>query len=114
MKIFISWSGDRSRFVARALDALLPDVIQDVQTWMSEHDINAGARWGAALNSELEACHFGLLCITPENLNSDWLLFEAGSGAVGSGGQWWAVWAVWTVGSGSGGSGAQGRATLTW
>lgn len=34
---------------------------------------------GAALNTELEASQFGILCLTPENLDSPWLLFEAGS-----------------------------------
>jgi TIR domain len=79
MKIFISWSGERSRQVASLLKAWLPDVFQDVAVWMSDHDLDAGARWVSVLGTELEATDFGILCLTPENLSSAWLLFEAGS-----------------------------------
>jgi hypothetical protein len=79
MKVFISWSGDRSKSIARALKVWLTDVFSDVQPWMSDHDINAGSRWGTELNRELKVIHFGILCLTPENLKSSWLLFEAGS-----------------------------------
>ncbi len=79
MKIFISWSGDRSKIVAAALKSWLGDVFIDVQTWMSDHDINAGSRWSNDLDNELESTNFGILCLTPENLSSAWLLFEAGS-----------------------------------
>jgi hypothetical protein len=79
MKIFVSWSGERSKAVARALREWLGDVFYDTNLWMSEHDIHAGARWGAELNVGLESANFGILCLTPENLNSPWILFEAGS-----------------------------------
>ena len=46
---------------------------------MSDHDIQAGARWGSELGGELEASNFGILCLTPENLQSHWLTFEAGA-----------------------------------
>jgi hypothetical protein len=46
---------------------------------MSEQDIEAGSRWGDKLNRTLESSDFGVLCLTPENLNAPWLLFEAGS-----------------------------------
>ncbi|HEU4710371.1 MAG TPA: toll/interleukin-1 receptor domain-containing protein [Pyrinomonadaceae bacterium] len=80
MKIFISWSGERSKAIATALKLFLSDVfLDDVQTWMSDHDIGAGARWSTDLSNELESSNFGVLCLTPENLNAPWLLFEAGS-----------------------------------
>lgn len=79
MDIFISWSGDRSRFVASALKTWIADVFLDVRPWMSAHDIEAGARWGAELEAKLEASNFGILCLTPENLDAAWLLYEAGS-----------------------------------
>ena len=79
MEVFISWSGERSRLLAKALAELLPDVIQDTKAWMSDHDIGAGSRWISELDERLENCNFGILCLTPENLNASWLLFEAGS-----------------------------------
>ena len=79
MDIFISWSGDRSRAMASALSNLLPDVVQDINAWMSDHDISAGSRWGHELTEKLESCDFGIICLTPENLSAPWVLFEAGS-----------------------------------
>ncbi len=79
MKVFISWSGDRSRCVAQALRDWLPLVLHYVQPWMSQADIDAGDRWGQEVAKELEACNFGIICVTPENLNAPWLLFEAGA-----------------------------------
>lgn len=79
MNVFISWSGERSRLLAKALAELLPDAIQELKCWMSEHDIRAGSRWGHELQQQLESSNLGVLCLTPENLNAAWLLFEAGS-----------------------------------
>ena len=67
--IFISWSGERSRAVASALAEWIPDVIQYVTTWTSEHNIGAGARWGNELSKQLEASRFGIICLTPENID---------------------------------------------
>jgi len=38
-KVFISWSGPRSKHVASALRDLLPEILQDLDAWMSEHDM---------------------------------------------------------------------------
>lgn len=79
MKVFISWSGERSKAMATHLRRWLPDVIQTVQPWMSEIDIEAGARWGRVVEGQLSETKFGILCITRENLTAPWLLFEAGA-----------------------------------
>lgn len=79
MKIFISWSGERSKAVAIALKTWLPFIFQDLEPWLSDHDIYAGARWNYELDHELESTDYGILCLTPENLTAPWLLFEAGS-----------------------------------
>jgi hypothetical protein len=79
MKVFISWSGERSMAVAVALKMWLPYIFQDVEPWMSDHDISAGSRWANDLNAELESSNFGILCLTPENIRAPWMLFEAGS-----------------------------------
>lgn len=79
MKVFISWSGERSKFVAEALRNWLPKVIQAVEPWMSNEDISAGARWSKNIFDELETTKFGIVCITPENKINPWITFEAGA-----------------------------------
>lgn len=79
MKVFISWSGERSRAIAEALRYWLPKVIQAVQPWMSANDIDKGTRWRAGLTNELEQSSIGIICLTPENLESSWIHFEAGA-----------------------------------
>ncbi len=78
MKAFISWSGQQSKAIAIALKNWIPDAMQQVDVWMSEHDIDAGSRWGNELSSMLEEANFGIICLTAENQNAPWLLFEAG------------------------------------
>lgn len=79
MKVFISWSGNRSHALADALHAWLPLVLHYVEPWLSQADIEAGQRWADQVAKELEACNFGILCVTRENVNSPWVLFEAGA-----------------------------------
>lgn len=79
MKVFISWSGDRSRQAAEILRAWLPRVIQSVQPWMSQEDISAGSRWLSEVSSVLDSTQIGILCVMPENQHNPWLLFEAGA-----------------------------------
>lgn len=79
MKIFLSWSGERSKAVASALRDWLHLVLHYVEPWMSQHDIAAGERWSNEVGNELEACNFGIVCLTKDNLRAPWLLFEAGA-----------------------------------
>lgn len=79
MRVFISWSGKRSKALANALRDWLPMVLQYVEPWVSDKDISAGERWAQAIAGELEASNFGIICITPENLHSEWILFESGA-----------------------------------
>ena len=78
-EIFISWSGPQSKFVAAALHDWIPRVIQSVNPWMSSENIRAGDRWFTEISKKLEITQFGIICVTPENLTSPWLLFEAGA-----------------------------------
>jgi len=79
MKVFISWSGERSRALAQALHGWLPLVLHYVKPWLSDADVSAGDRWATVVAKELESSNFGIICVTPENLNSSWMLFEAGA-----------------------------------
>ena len=79
MKIFISWSGDRSKKLAEALRKWLPNVIQALDPWMSSEDIPKGKRWRTNIGQRLEGTHVGIICLTKENLAAPWILFEAGA-----------------------------------
>jgi hypothetical protein len=74
-----SWSGEPSRALAEALRDWLPLVLHYVEPWMSDVDIDAGDRWADSVAKELEACNFGVICVTRENVASPWILFEAGA-----------------------------------
>ena len=78
-KIFISWSGDVSKRVAQALDKWLPEVVEGIEPWISTQDISAGVRWGSEIARQLERINFGIICLTPDNLQAPWILFEAGA-----------------------------------
>jgi hypothetical protein len=79
MKVFISWSGERSGQIADALRDWLPYIFEKVEPWLSRTDIDAGARWGRGIEEQLEATRFGIICLTAENAGAPWVNFEAGA-----------------------------------
>lgn len=79
MFVFLSWSKPRSQQVAAALSDWLPDVLQEVNPWMSKKDIGAGERWSQEIAGKLEEVSFGISCVTSENVDEPWLNFEAGA-----------------------------------
>jgi hypothetical protein len=82
MKIFISWSGEASEEVARALKDWLPNVFQAIQSsdiFLSSTDIPVGSQWFMELGKVLDTCEFGILCLTRGNLAAPWILYEAGA-----------------------------------
>ena len=79
MKIFISWSRNNSHNAAKALREWLPLLFQTIEPWLSSSDIMAGTRWANELAENLDKIDFGILCLTQDNVNSPWILFEAGA-----------------------------------
>jgi len=79
MRVFISWSGDLSRAIAVELRDWLPMAVQQIVPWISGRDIDPGQRWALALGKELAASDFAIICLTKDNLESPWILFEAGA-----------------------------------
>ncbi len=79
MDVFISWSGERSGAAAKALRDWLPKIINALRPWLSSADIDKGTRWSADVASRLQAAKAGIICLTPSNIHSDWILFEAGA-----------------------------------
>lgn len=79
MKVFVSWSGDKSKYIANSIKNWIPLVLQYAELFVSEKDISAGERWAISIAQELESSNFGIICLTPENVESQWILFEAGA-----------------------------------
>lgn len=78
MKVFLSWSGDRSKQIAEALRDWLPLILGYAKPWVSR-DIPAGVNWERHLAKNLEEARYGILCLTSDNLDAPWILFEAGA-----------------------------------
>ena len=78
MKIFLGWSGTRSKETAEVLGDWLGQVIQAIDPWISS-DILKGARWSEEIANKFEEAKVGIICLTRENLNENWILFEAGA-----------------------------------
>ena len=79
MKVFISWSGDRSKAIAEELRDWLPTIVQSLEPFLSTQDVPVGGRGLNVLASELQECSFGILCLTQENKQGQWIHFEAGA-----------------------------------
>lgn len=78
-KVFISWSGDLSRQLAEEVRNWLPGVLQYVKPYFTPDDIEKGAKWSTEILKELEESEIGILCLTRDNLDKPWILFEAGA-----------------------------------
>src|SRR5229473_1687126 len=80
MRVFLGWSGQRSKEVAEALQGWLPDVLQSVRSpFLSNVDIETGKESLAVLRDELAVSTFGIVCLTKDNCRRPWLLFESGA-----------------------------------
>jgi TIR domain len=79
VRIFISWSGEPSGTVALALRRWLPRLLQFVEPWMSTEEIQSGSLWRDELAKALDDTNFGIICVTRNNQDSRWLMFEAGA-----------------------------------
>ena len=79
MKIFLSWSGNRSKSLALALREWLPHVIQQLEPWCSDRDIEAADRPLEVIARELNDTSYGIFCINKDNQAAPWINFEAGA-----------------------------------
>lgn len=79
MKIFISWSGTKSKKLGEALRDWIPNVLQRVSPYFTPSDTEKGTSWFTEISNELSNSNIGILCLTRENIHNDWILFEAGA-----------------------------------
>lgn len=78
-KVFISWSGELSKALGEAVRDWIPKVLQSVKPYFTPDDIEKGARWSKEISQELSSSQLGIICLTQDNQNSPWILFEAGA-----------------------------------
>ncbi|WP_336346847.1 hypothetical protein [Pseudomonas monsensis] len=83
MKIFVSWSGGRSMAVAEMLSEWIKCVLQASEPWISTQHIDKGAVWFSEISDQLRDTAAGIVCLTQENKNKPWILFETGALAKG-------------------------------
>lgn len=79
MEVFISWSGTRSKIFAELFYDFVKRTLHPMRPWMSSIEIQKGQRWSKEIGEKLSKNMVGVICITPENQDSQWLLFEAGA-----------------------------------
>jgi hypothetical protein len=79
MNIFISWSGDLSKQIGEVFKEWMPTVIQTIRPYYTPSDIEKGSKWESEISRKLVECSVGVILVTKENLNSQWIMFEAGA-----------------------------------
>jgi hypothetical protein len=79
MRIFLSWSGPLSKAYAEAFRDFIALVIQAVDPYFSPDDIEKGSKWSTEISTALRESKVGVFFLTRENLNSEWLHYEAGA-----------------------------------
>ncbi|MDP2898731.1 MAG: TIR domain-containing protein [bacterium] len=77
--VLIAWSKTQSKVVASALHAWLPTVVPGIKPWMSDEDIAKGREWFPELQHILSQTRVCIICVTPENVRSPWIYYEAGA-----------------------------------
>ncbi|HMO44791.1 MAG TPA: TIR domain-containing protein [Rubrivivax sp.] len=78
MRAFICWSESRSGDLAARLASWLPGVCGPELDCVISTQFQAGVPWLQQLLRELDAADAAIICLTPENLRSAWMHFEAG------------------------------------
>ena len=79
LEIFVSWSQTASRKAAEFLKQWLPKVLPGAKPWMSKIDITKGKPWFSSISEQLPRSQVCIICVTPENVESPWLYYEAGA-----------------------------------
>ena len=79
-RIFLSWSGSRSRAIAALLKPWLEDILGNpCDVWMSQESLPKGRQWLIELTNVLSTTTTGIVVLTGENTDATWINFEAGA-----------------------------------
>ncbi|MBD3641979.1 MAG: toll/interleukin-1 receptor domain-containing protein [Marinobacter sp.] len=79
MRVFVSWSGQKSKVAAEVLREWIPNVLQSIEPFISSQDIETGVPWFNEIKRTLDETSFGIVCLTKKNCLSPWLLYEVGA-----------------------------------
>lgn len=69
--------------VAEMLSEWIKCVLQASEPWISTQHIDKGAVWFSEISDQLRDTAAGIVCLTQENKNKPWILFETGALAKG-------------------------------
>jgi len=83
LKVFISWSGTQSRQCAEILRDWIKCSLQASEPWISSKDIEKGTLWFNEISDQLSDTNVGIVCLTRQNKDKPWILFESGALAKG-------------------------------
>ncbi len=83
MKVFISWSGKFSKDCAEILRDWIKCTLQASEPWVSSKDIDKGSLWFSEISDQLKDTEVGIVCLTKDNKEKPWILFESGALAKG-------------------------------
>jgi len=59
LRVFVSWSGERSKTIALALHSWLRKVTQGARYWVSPKDIEGGSLWDLEIAASLRPATLG-------------------------------------------------------
>ena len=79
MKVFIGWAGETSKEIASILKNWLNGMFDGHVSAFTPDDLAAGSLWFDGLRHAMTDANCGLLCVTEDNVNSQWLSYEAGA-----------------------------------
>lgn len=79
MNVLLSWSGSKSNKAAEVFHDWMTVVLPGSHPRLSSEDISCGPQGFSALMEQLAPASFCILFLTPQNVRSPWLYFEAGA-----------------------------------
>lgn len=78
VNLFITWSKEPSKTIAKHLQMLLVDVLH-IRPFMSDVDIESGSAWFKEICGGLSQSDRGIVLLAANSLDSPWVWWEAGA-----------------------------------
>jgi hypothetical protein len=78
VRVFLSWSGERSKALAMALEESIGTLSDRIEPWISD-ELEPGVEWASALIPQIQQARFAILCLTNRNMTAPWIAFETGA-----------------------------------